>query len=166
MREILEEAVYPAKVLNSELPEKRSLTLPSANSSRQDACVVRLLGALNTAAAWRLTSITSRSTYMSLCWASASFCSCSASSSAATFSGRWRDAGPLLRTSPCYFSLIASDVYNLPCETLKWQVVAVCLSVFRRLKQQGTREQFSYNEVCRHRCHSGWTCTTGFRVGL
>lgn len=51
MREILEEAVYPAKVLNSELPEKQSLTLPSANSSRQDACVVRLLGTLNTAAA-------------------------------------------------------------------------------------------------------------------
>lgn len=61
-----------------------------ANSSWQDACVVWVLSVLNSTAAWRLTSITSHSMCMSLCWASASSSSCSASSSAATFLGRWR----------------------------------------------------------------------------
>lgn len=121
MYEITEEAVYLANVLNSELREVIA-NVALCKFLRQDARVVRLLGALNTTAAWRLTSITFHSMCMSLCWASASFSSCSALFSAATFSGRWRDAGSLLRTSPCYFNLISSNIYNLPCETLNWQV--------------------------------------------
>lgn len=108
-----------------------------ANSSWQGACVVWVLSVLNTTAEWRLTSITFRSMCMSLCWASASLSSCSALSSAATFSGRWRKSG---RKMDC----VAENVNQICEKKVTWhhstRVIQLEISfgslnkLYRRLK--------------------------------
>ncbi|MED6274734.1 hypothetical protein CHARACLAT_019383 [Characodon lateralis] len=70
-----------------------------------------------------------------------------------------------------HYCSMTSDIYHLPLN-IYVIVLGIGLFVFMlslifccylfRLKQQGTREQFSYNEVRRSDiCHSGGTCNTG-----
>lgn len=70
-----------------------------------------------------------------------------------------------------HYCSMTSDIYHLPLN-IYVIVLGIGLFVFMlslifccylfRLKQQGTREQFSYNEVSRRNiCHCGGICNTG-----